>query len=401
MNHMRIWTRVCAAVAVCLACAAVTAAQNANVSGQVLDTDAKPWQGVSVQVKSDIGRTYNLTTDKDGKFNQIGLTPGVYTVTFIAPPRLPAPGYQMQRQVSSGDNDFSVTFQKIAAKQGQNPEEQKKREEAKNQFAQMKTHVDAGIAALSDAEEQRKQLRTAASDQKQAVQDKMKSDYDTAITELTQAEQLVGAKDTKNHAVILSNLAIAQNLAGKYDDSVSSYQKAIGLNPQPGYYVGLSQALANSIAGQNDPAAITSKISEAGSNCDKAAALDTTPANTANTARCWKNIGIVLTNKSDMKDAVAPLQKASTIDAKDPQTWYLLGNAYTGLIEPKQEGDKMTYVVPPGASDAYQKCIDAEPNGPYAAQCKQGLDGLAALAGGESTAVGMRPKSSTKSSKKK
>ena len=396
---MKIWMRVCAALAICLAWAAGAAAQNASVAGQVLDTEGKPWPGVSVTIKSDVGRTFTVTTDKDGKFSQIGLTPGVYTVTFTAPPRLPAPGYQMQHQVSSGEpSDFSVNFQKIAAQQGQNPEEQKKREEAKNQFTQMKGHVDAGLAAMSDADDQRKQLKTAAADQKQALQDKIKSGYDTAITELQQAEKMVGEKDTKNHAVILSNLAIAEDRDGKYDDAVSSYQKAIGFNPQAGYYVGLSQALADSAAAQADPAAITAKIVDAGSNCDKAAALDPTPANNA---RCWKNIGIVLTNKSDMKDAVAPLQKATTIDPKDAQAWYLLGNAYTGLIEPKQEGDKMTYVVPPGASDAYQKCIDADPNGPYAAQCKQGLDGLAALAGGEQTAVGMRPKSSTKSTKKK
>jgi tetratricopeptide (TPR) repeat protein len=392
---MKRWTRVCAAFAICLAWAAVARAQGASIAGQVLDTDAKPWPGVTVTIKSDVGRTFTLTTNKDGKFNQIGLNPGVYTVTFTAPPRLPAPGYQMQRQVSSGEpTDFSVNFQKIAAQQGQNPEEQKKRDEAQNQFKNMKVHVDAGIAALSDADTVRSQLRTASADQKQALQDKMKSDYDTAITELQQAEQMVGAKDTKNHAVILSNLAIAQNLDAKYDDSISSYQKAIDLNPEPGYYVGLSQAIANSAATQTDPAAVEAKITQAGSACDKAAALDQTPASAANNARCWKNIGIVLTNKGDLKDAIPPLQKATQDDPKDAQAWYLLGSAYTGTIDTKQVGDKMTYIIPPGTGDAYQKCIDADPNGPYAAQCKQMLDSLAQMAGGDATEVGARPKSS-------
>lgn len=391
---MKLWMRVWAALVICLALATVAAAQNAIVSGQVLDPDGKPWQGVTVTVKSDVGRTFTLTTDKDGKFNQIGLSPGMYTVTFTNPPRLT--GYQMQRQVSSGqENDFSVNFAKIAAQQGANPEEQKKREEAQSAFKNMKAHVDAGVAALSDADDLRKQLKAATADQKSGIQDKINTDYQTAISELQQAEQGVGPKDTKNHAVILSNLGIAQNLAGHYDDSISSYQKAIDLNPQAGYYAGLSQALANSAAAQTDPAVASSKIADAGADCDKAAALET-PPNPANNARCWKNIGIVLTNKGDLKNAIAPLQKATAADPKDAQAWYLLGSAYTGTIDTKQEGDKMTYIIPPGTGDAYQKCIDADPNGPLAAQCKQMLDSLAQMAGGEATSVGMKPKQQKK-----
>ena len=391
---MKLWMRVWAALAFSLALATVAAAQDVRASGQVLDRDGKPWAGVTVTIKSDVGRVFTLKTDKDGKFSQIGLTPGMYTVVFSNPPDLT--GYTLQRQLSSDrDNDLSVNFKLIAAQQGQNPEEQKKREEAKNQFANMKAHVDAGVAALSDADDLHKQLKTASADQKSGIQDKINADYQTAITELQQAEQGVGAKDVKNHAVILSNLAIAQNLAGHYDDSVASYQKAIDMNPQPGYYVGLSQATANSAAALTDPAAISAKITDAGADCDKAAALET-PPNPANDARCWKNIGIVLTNKGDLKDAVAPLLKATTADPKDAQGWYLLGSAYTGLIDTKEEGNKITYIIPPGTADAYQKCIDVDPNGPNAAQCKTMLDSLASMAGGDVTSVGMKPKPTKK-----
>jgi len=393
---MKLWMRVCAALAFCIAFATIAAAQEARIVGQVLDPDGKPWVGVTVTIKSDVGRTFTLTTDKDGKFSQIGLTAGMYTVTFLDEPRLHTPGYQMQRQISTGqDNDFSVNFQKVAAQSAANPEEQKKREEAKNQFAAMKGHVDAGVAALSDADDLRKQLKTATPDQKSGIQDKINADYQTAITELQQAEQGVNAKDTKNHAVILSNLGIAQNLAGHYDDSISSYQKAIDLNPTPAYYVGMSQAIANSAGTLTDPAAIGAKIADAGADCDKAAALET-PPNPANDARCWKNIGIVLTNKGDLKDAVPPLTKSTTADPKDAQGWYLLGSAYTGLIDTKQEGDKMTYIIPPGTGDAYQKCIDADPNGPYAPQCKQMLDSLASMQGGDVTSLGSKSKSTKK-----
>ena len=52
----------------------------------------------------------------------------------------------------------------------------------------------------------------------------------------------------------------------------------------------------------------------------------------------------------------------------------------------------MTYIIPPGTGDAYQKCIDADPTGPYAAQCKTMIDTLTTMAGGDATTVGARKK---------
>jgi hypothetical protein len=52
----------------------------------------------------------------------------------------------------------------------------------------------------------------------------------------------------------------------------------------------------------------------------------------------------------------------------------------------------MTYDIPPGTADAYQKVIDLDPNGPLAAQAKQNLDALAAMSGGDATSVGVRKK---------
>jgi hypothetical protein len=59
----------------------------------------------------------------------------------------------------------------------------------------------------------------------------------------------------------------------------------------------------------------------------------------------------------------------------------------------------MTYIFPPGLTDAYQHCIDADPNGPYAGQAKTALDGLVALSGGVVTSTGERAKAATKKKK--
>ena len=147
----------------------------------------------------------------------------------------------------------------------------------------------------------------------------------------------------------------------------------------------MSTSQANAALAVKDPAAMQQKLTDANADCDKAIALDPTTA-----AKCWKNLGIVLTNTGHMAGIGRPASESHSADPKDAQTWYLLGGSLTAMIVPKQEGDKITYDIPPGTTDAYQKCIDAAPTGPYAPQAKEALDNLAALSGGVSTTEGQK-----------
>jgi tetratricopeptide (TPR) repeat protein len=387
-NHMRRrLIHVLGALVFVLLLAATVRAQDGRVTGQVLDINGKPWPDVTVTLRSDTGRTFTVKTDKDGKFSQIGLPGGTYTITLTN--QAAGLTFKEQRPIQPDDsNVLNFNFKELMAQQQNSPEgaaEQQKREQAQNLFKQMQTHFNAGRAALDDSDTLRKQLATMPADQKSATQDKMNADYQTAITELQQAEQGVQPKDVKNHAVVWSTLGQAYDRAGRYDDAVNAYQKAIDMNPQPSYYVDLSTATVNAATAQADTTGLAAKVTEAGADCDKAAALDPTIA-----GRCWKNIGIVLSNKNHLAEAVVPLQKATAADPKDAQAWFLLGGALTSQITSKQEGNKLTYTFPPGLTDAYQHCIDADPNGPYAAQAKATLDGLNQLTGGTSTIVNER-----------
>jgi len=385
---MRRLVHVLGVLAFVLLLTATVKAQEGRVTGQVFDMNGKPWPDVTVTLKSDTGRTFTLKTDKDGKYSQIGMPGGTYEITLTN--QAAGLNFKQQQIVIKPDdsNNFDFNFKQLMAQQQGTPqaaEEQKKRQEAQNAFKEMQTHFNNGKAALDDSDTLRKQLATMPADQKTATQDKINTDYQTAISELQQAEQGVQAKDTKNHAVVLSTLGQAYDRAGRYADAVNAYQKAIDMNPQPSYYVDLSTATVNAAAAQPDTSDLTAKVTEAGSDCDKAGTLDPTL-----TARCWKNIGIVLSNKNHLAEAVVPLQKATAADAKDAQAWFLLGGALTSEITSKQDGNKLTYTFPPGLTDAYQHCIDADPNGPYAAQAKATLDGLNQLSGGTSTIVNER-----------
>jgi tetratricopeptide (TPR) repeat protein len=277
-------------------------------------------------------------------------------------------------------NNITFNFKDLIAQQkNASVEDAKKAEEQAHAFENMKTHFNAGIAAINDSNQVRQQLAAASADQKSALQDKIKADGQTAVTEFQQAEQGASPKDPKNHALIWANLGQAYDLSGNFDDAAGAYQKAVDLQPQPNYYVSLSTALARTGADKND----AQKIADAGAACDKATALDPTTANT-----CWKNVGIVLSNKGDLKDAIVPFQKATQANPKDAQAYFLLGSAYTGTIDTKQEGDKVVYIIPPGTAESYQKCIDVDPSGPYAPQAKAALDNIAQLSGGVQTQIG-------------
>ena len=102
----------------------------------------------------------------------------------------------------------------------------------------------------------------------------------------------------------------------------------------------------------------------------------------ANAAQAYRNAGITMYNAGKMKEAVEPLKKATELDPKNAQAWYLMGAALVGAMEYKKVGDKMEVVVQPGTVEAYQKALELDPKGPYGEQAKQGLDALAQMAPG-------------------
>jgi tetratricopeptide (TPR) repeat protein len=378
--------------------ATIAAAQGTGrIDGEIIGLDGQPYADKTVTLKNpDTGQVFTLKTDKNGKFTQLALRSAIYTVT------LPDVPYSEKFQVTDGqDNNYKLNLKDVAAASAAaHPEEAKKKEDDADKFKNMKAHFDAGVAAMAQSDQLRTQIRTASTDQKSGLQSQRTQVCTTAVTEFSAAAEGVTEKDVKNHAMILGNLGQAQECAGKYDDAAGSFQKAIDLQPSASYYTGLATNLANVGAATKDPAAADAKFAAASDACTKGDALGSASgaapaaggaAAPAATDTCWKNLGIVLSNKGALKAAIPPLQKATTIDPKDQQAWYLLGSAYTGTIDTKQEGDKMTYIIPPGTKDAFQKCIDLGADNALGQQCKQTMDGLAAMGGGEDTSVGKRP----------
>jgi tetratricopeptide (TPR) repeat protein len=361
-------------MALILLFAAMAAAQGTNqITGQVLNTDGKPYPDVSIEIKNPAtGQVYKTNTDKNGKFLQSGLRAAVYTITLTN--EKDKLDFTAQFPVKDGaPNYLSINLKEIAPEVAARAEAAKKREEEMQKFETLKAHFDAGSAAMTDAKTLLTQLPSTPADQRANLRDKLKADYQTAITEFTKAEQATLPTDVNNHALIWADLGVAYEGAGRNDDAANAFQKAIELKPQPGYYISLATNLARA-----------GKVSEAGPYCEKAGQLDTANSG-ASAATCWRNVGIVLSNVGKMKEAVEPLRKATELNPKDADAWFLLGGALAGNIDTKQEGDKMIYIIPAGTIDAYKKYLDLAPSGPHAAEAKQVLETLAAYSQGETT----------------
>jgi tetratricopeptide (TPR) repeat protein len=349
-----------------------------SVRGQILDVTGKPWADMGMQLVSDQGAKQETKTDKSGNYSFRGLKPGIYSVFVV----LPAPNkpYEAKVQVQSGEAKADINFKDVVAKQGSAATEQiKKQEEEKAKFEGMKQHFTAGTALLEQERKAKEESGKAPADQRDAAKAKVTDLSNQAVAEFTAAQKASTEKDTNQH-IIWAKLAEAYDLAGRNDDAINAYQQAIALKPDiPGYHNNLGNVQARS-----------GKVDDARASYTKSAELDP-----PNAATAWRNFGISLYNAGRLKEAVEPLKKASELDSKNPQVWYLLGAALVGSMETKKNGDKLEFIIQPGTVEAYQKAVELDPNGgpnSYGAQAKLGLEALQQISPGIDTKVNIRKK---------
>ena len=357
------------------------AAQTGSISGTILDLNAKPWFGLTIQAVGDQGAKQDAKTDAEGKYSIRGLRPGVYDVTVVAfpPPNDKQPPYQMAKfRVSAGEDvKADANFKDILAKQGAASQEQaKKQEEEQKKFQGMKAHYEAGVGFLTQATQAKADLAKTSADQRDAKKQEVKDLSDKAVTELEAAKAAAGEKDT-NLNLIWARLGDAYDADGRSDDAANAYKQAIELKPSAAYY--------NNLGGIYGRAG---KVPEAMAAFQKSAELDP-----QNAAQAYRNGGITLYNTGRLKEAIEPLKKATELDPKNAQGWYLLGASLVYNMTTKRVGDKEEVVFAPGTIEAYQKAMELDPNGPYGQQAKLGLEQLQQMAPGIDIKVKAKKKS--------
>lgn len=354
------------------------AAQDGAITGTILDVAGKPWAEIPIQIVSDQGAKLDTKTDKNGKYNFNHLRSSTYVLSVVLPgQKEPYVGGQVK--VGPGQTvPVDLNFKDIVGKQGKEFEEaRKKQEEEKEKFQGLKQHFDTGVATLEQARQAKAEMMKAPADQRESMKQNVSDLNNKAVTEFEAAKAASNEKDP-NLQLVMARLGDAYDAAGRTDDAIAAYKRAIELKPSFAYY--------NNLGGIYGRAG---KIDEASAAYQKAAELDPAQA-----AQAWRNFGITMYNANKYKDAIEPLKKSTELDSKNPQTWYLLGTVLVGSMGFKKVGDKDVPEVQPGTVEAYQHAIDLDPNGPWGQQAKQGLDMLNQISPGIATSVTTKKKKS-------
>jgi tetratricopeptide (TPR) repeat protein len=357
------------------------AAQTGSISGTIIDVAGKPWVDVTIRAVSDQGTKLETKTDSAGKFTFLNARAGIYSVfVMFPPPNDKQAPFESKVRVQTGEEaKVDLNFKDIVAKQGSEAQEQvKKNEEIKAKIEGLKAHFTAGNAFLEQERIAKADLQKAPADQRDAAKQKLADLSDQAAKEFQAAQQAAPEKDPNLH-LVWAKLGEAYDIANRNEEAAQAYQQAITAKPEaPGYYNNLGNVLAR-----------LGKIDEAKAAYTKSAELDPTNAATA-----WRNFGISLYNANRLGDAVEPLQKSADLDPKNPQTWYLLGASLVYKMTLKKVGDKQVPEFAPGTIEAYQKAIELDPNGPFGAQAKAGLEQLQQMAPGIDMKVNVKKKKS-------
>jgi tetratricopeptide (TPR) repeat protein len=355
-------------------------AQGGTLAGTVFDLTGKPYPDVTLSIKGiETGKQMDAVTDAKGHYSAAGLGPGTYNIDVKGKDKDGKPMllYQAGIKVAAGAiPTFDINLKELQ-EQGKLAavEAERKRQEAEMQFAALKTHYDAGIAAIEQMKAAQTKLGQTPKDQQDPVKAQITQAGGTAVTELSAALELEKPEDP-NRPIILSRLGEAYESMGKWQEAADTYQKAITLKPD-------TAANYNNLG--NDLAKL-GKVDDA-----RAAYQKYVDLNPADAALAWRNFGTVLYNSNRMKESIEPLQKATTLDPKNATAWLLLGIALVNTMEFKTVGDKITPVMQPGTVEAYQHAIDLDPTGPIGAQAKDGLASLQAMGVGITTKVGEAP----------
>jgi tetratricopeptide (TPR) repeat protein len=330
-----------------------------QILGTVKDEEGKPMAGVTVVIEPQGGLEIDVTTDALGKFAKPGLPSGLYTITFKQDDKTL---FKIRANVAAGkDTPANISMSEQRVKDFQ--KQMKKQLEDEAQFGKLKTHFNAGNAALEEEKAVKADLLKAAPADRGEPQSRLEMAASKALAEYQQALAAVtDPADVKNRAAVYAQMASAYELEGKYEEAAQAYQQDIAARPDAGAYNNLGNDLAK-----------IGKMDEARAAYDQSAALDPAGAPLA-----YRNFGVVLFNVGKLKDSPAAdlLKKATEAEPNNQQGWFLLGAALAANMAVEQVGDKITFKFPPGTAEAFQKCIEIDPKSQYAELSRKNLEDL-------------------------
>jgi tetratricopeptide (TPR) repeat protein len=364
-KHFAIFGLVVLAAALCAP--SVFAQASGTVKGVCKDAQGNPIpDAIVIFANQDNGQKYQLKTNKKGEYFSLGVSPGKYVVTLYKDADDLKANKEMDHvkgfPVSLDENSLDFDEKKVLENQakgvGLTPEQLKQQQE---QQAKQSKEVNV----VKSLNEKLLAAKTASD----------AGDFDTAVSVLTEANQLDPSRDLiwfklgdayRMSATKQTDLAEKQKRSGEAADA---YQKAIDLK-QEGIKSGKDKdpdatkhlsAYYNNLADAYNKAG---KIDDSVKTYEIAAQTDPSSA-----AQSYFNIGAVLTNAGRADDAIAAFDKCIAADPNRADAYYQKGVNLIGKAT--LQGDKT--VAPPGTAEAFNKYLALAPTGPYADVAKQML----------------------------
>ena len=335
-------------------------AQVGSVRGKVIDANGQGIRDAMVYIERvGVRGNYKVKTNKRGNYFHAGLPLGQYNVRLEidAKPVYSVNGYQVKLgEEKPLDFDLGEILRERQATQSSGGP-------TKDQ-----------VAAMSDA--QRKEYEKALKARQQQISKNKKlnetfnlgmeakrlKDYAVAVQHFREAAAVDEKQDViwGNLAEALAGLVTTKTGADREqagNDAIDAYLKAIELKPDPAYHNNLGLLLVR-----------LQRIEEGKAELEKAAQLSPENAGTY-----YFNLGAVMVNTGNTDGAISAFTKATEAQPDFANAYYQLATVLVGTAEMKEDGS----VIPaPGTVEAYQKYLDLEPTGPYAASAQAMVQSL-------------------------
>jgi tetratricopeptide (TPR) repeat protein len=341
MRKTKLWL---AALLICAAAPFLLAQATGKIHGHVQDPLGTPVPNAPVQLSTDGGQTgkYTFTTDANGDYKGDAVAPGTYTVTVLNTDKKAIDQFRDVKVTAEADTlqDFDMSRPDYIAKM--TPDQRKQYEEVK-----------AKNAEVNKENSQIKNLNADLIKARADNQAKNFADADALMTRDTTAKP--------DEALLWVELGKAQYGEKKLDDAATSLKKAIDLDAASKKQRPDVEASANDTLGEI--LAAQGKIPDSQAAYEAAVKLDP-----KNAPMYYGNEAIMMDRNGNVDATVAAADKAIAADPNKPIPYYLKGKALINkaTVDPKTQ----KIVAPPGCAEAYQKYLELDPNGPFAADAK-------------------------------
>ena len=329
-------------------------AQTGAVRGRVIGEDGQGVQGAMVYIER-IGMrgNYKVKTNKKGSYYHAGLPMGdynlrleinskevqtvnAYKVKLGEPEAVDFDLGEMKREQQAAQGSGGPTKEQLAGMSEQQRKEYEKNLKGRQQQISKNKELNETFNAGMESK-RLEDFAIAVGHFKKAAE----IDPGQHVIWGNMAEALAGVVRTKTGA---ERDAVAE-------EAISAYRHAMTLEPDPAYANNLGLLLIR-----------INRLEEGVAELEKAAELSPENAGTY-----YFNLGATMVNTGNTQGAIDAFTKATVAKPDFANAYYQLATALVGTATMKDDGS----VTPaPGTVEAYQKYLDLEPAGPYAASAQ-------------------------------